>query len=198
MSLLSEERWNLTAVVMAAGLSRRMGADKLHLPLKDKPVFQYAVDVAAQLPFAARLIVTNQSEIAAYAEEQGLQVIPSPDAALGMGHSVAAGTQAVDKSTDGILFINADQPFIAPEVVEGLYRIFVERDQIIVPCVKGRPSSPCIFPMRFWEELCGLKGDRGGRQVYEKHPDETFFAAQAQERSFTDLDIPADYLPYQT
>lgn len=193
MSLLSEEKWNLTAVVMAAGLSRRMGADKLHLPLEGKPMFQYVVELVAQLPFAARRIVTNQRDIAAYAEEWGLQVIPSPHAALGMGYSVAAGTQAVDKSTDGILFLNADQPFLTKEILQELYGIFMEKDQIIVPCIEGRKGSPCIFPMRFWEELCTLQGDKGGRQVYARHPDETFFAEQAQDRGFADLDVPADY-----
>lgn len=198
MSLLSEKTtWNLTAVVMAAGLSKRMGTDKLQLSLDGKPLFTYVLELVAQLPFAARIVVTNQPEIAAYASARGLVVVPSPDAVLGMGHSVAAGAQAVDKNTAGILFINADQPFIAPEVVQELYKIFVEQDKMIVPCVKGRPSSPCIFPMRFREELCALTGDKGGRQVYGKHPDQTFFAEQESIESFTDLDSPEDYLLYQ-
>ncbi len=197
MSLLSEGRWNLTAVVMAAGLSKRMGADKLQLPLNGKPLFTYVLELVAQMPFAARIIVTNQPEIAAYAKAHGLAVVPSPDAALGMGHSVAAGAQAVDKDTAGILFINADQPFVAQNVVEELCKVFAQQDKIIVPCVKGRPSSPCIFPMRFCAELCALTGDKGGRQVYEKHPNQTFFAEQDRIESFTDLDCPEDYLPYQ-
>ncbi len=197
MSLLSEQRWNVTAVVMAAGLSKRMGADKLQLPLYGKPVFAYVLELVAQIPFAARIVVTNQSEIAVYARALGLVVVPSPDAALGMGHSVAAGAQAVDKNTEGILFINADQPFAAQNVVEELCRVFAEQDKIVVPCVEGRPSSPCIFPVRFRAELCALTGEQGGRQVYRRHLEETCFVEQDSIESFTDLDYPQDYMPYQ-
>lgn len=191
-----EESDLITAVVMAAGLSKRMGADKLSLPLEGKPVFMHILSSVRDMPFGERLVVTNQEQIAQYAEQCGFRVVPSPDAVLGMGHSVAAGARAVCEDAQALMFLNADQPFISREIVEKLCDLFMEKNQIIVPCIQGKPSSPCIFPIRFCRELAALTGEQGGRQVYRKHLDETYFAEQQSPESFADLDSPADYMPY--
>ncbi|MBS5144772.1 MAG: NTP transferase domain-containing protein [Butyricicoccus pullicaecorum] len=187
----------ITAVVMAAGLSTRMGADKLSLLLAGKPVFVHVLSCVSDIPFAERLVVTNREQIARYAVQHGFRVVPSPDAALGMGYSVAAGARAVRADTQGIMFLNADQPFISREIIEKLYGLFRDKNQIIVPCVKEKPSSPCIFPIRFRQALAALTGEQGGRQVYRKHLDETCFVPQQSAELFADLDYPSDYLPYQ-
>lgn len=187
----------ITAVVMAAGLSKRMGADKLSLPLEGKPIFMHSLSHVCEMPFAQRIVVTNQEQIAQYAKACGFQVVPSPDAALGMGHSVAAGARAVHENVDALMFLNADQPFMTREIVGKLCDLFEEKNQIIVPCIAGKPSSPCIFPIRFRAELSALRGEQGGRQVYRRHLDETYFAEQQSAEVFTDFDCPADYIPYQ-
>lgn len=94
----------IAAVVLAAGLSRRMGQDKLLLPLNGQTVFTYSVDLVADLSFDQRVLVTNTPEIKDYAQRHGCEVVPSPDAALGMGHSVAAGAQAVDERMTAAIF----------------------------------------------------------------------------------------------
>ncbi len=187
----------ITAVVMAAGLSKRMGADKLHLLLDGKPMFMYTLSHVAEMPFGARIVVTNQEQIAQYAEQCGFEVVPSPDAALGMGHSVAAGARAVREDADALMFLNADQPFISREIVGKLCALFEEKNQIIVPCIAGKPSSPCVFPIRFRAELSASTGEQGGRQVYRRHLDETYFAEQQSTEGFADFDCPADYTAYQ-
>lgn len=187
----------MTAIVMAAGLSTRMGADKLTLPLEGKPVFVHILSRVCALPFAERLVVTNQEQITRYAVQHGFRVVPSPNAALGMGYSVAAGARAVRADVQGIMFLNADQPFISREMIENLWSLFSEKNQIMVPYVKEKPSSPCIFPIRFRQELEALTGEPGGKQVYRKHLDETCFVPQQSAELFADLDCPSDYLPYQ-
>lgn len=187
----------ITAVVMAAGLSKRMGVDKLQLLLNGKPIFMHILTRVLQMPFAERIVVTNQEQIAQYAKRCGFRVVPSPDAALGMGHSVAAGAGAVREAVDAVMFFNADQPFVSEELIEKLWNLFYEKNQIIVPCLAGKPSSPCIFPIRFRAELGALTGEQGGKQVYRRHLDETCFAEQQSAECFADFDDPADYRAYQ-
>lgn len=187
----------IAAVVMAAGLSKRMGADKLHLLLEGKPIFMHILSRVSQMPFGERLVVTNQEQIAQYAKQCGFQVVPSPDAALGMGHSVAAGARAVREDADALMFLNADQPFMTREIIDKLCELFEEKNQIIVPCIAGKPSSPCVFPIRFRAELSILTGEQGGRQVYRRHLNETYFVEQQSTEVFADFDCPADYTAYQ-
>lgn len=182
----------IAAVVLAAGLSRRMGRDKLLLPLDGAPLFQKTVDLAVRLPFAARLVVTNTPQIAAYAAVHGCQVVPSPRAEAGMGCSVAAGAASLPEPCTGVIFFNADQPFLTAEAVTRLCRRFWETDQIAVPVTAGAPTAPCVFPRRFWPELAALNGTQGGRAVYRRHPDETVFVPMDDPALFRDVDVPAD------
>lgn len=187
----------IAAVVLAAGLSRRMGQDKLLLPLNGQTVFTYSVDLVADLSFDQRVLVTNTPEIKDYAQRHGFEVVPSPDAALGMGHSVAAGAQAVDEQIPAAIFLNADQPFLTAELVHILCKTCLDTDKIIVPRIDGRPSSPCVFPKRFLLELMTLTGDQGGKRVYRQYPEQTVFVDWMEERTLVDLDDPETYQRYR-
>ena len=136
----------MTAIVMAAGLSTRMGADKLTLPLEGKPVFVHILSRVCALPFAERLVVTNQAQIAQYAVQHGFRVVPSPNAALGMGYSVAAGARAVRADVQGIMFLNADQPFISREMIENLWKSVLRKESNHGSLCQRKAKQSLYFP----------------------------------------------------
>ena len=186
----------IAAVVLAAGLSRRMGRDKLLLPLQGKPMFAYTVDRVAAYGFDQRILVTNTPEIAQYGTQMGFTVVPSPDAACGMGHSVAAGTRAIRQDMNGALYLNADQPFLTADIIQTLCETFAHSGQIVVPYREGRPSSPCLFPARFFEQLKDLTGEQGGRTIWRQYSEQVCRVDIEGIAALADLDRPEDYAAY--
>lgn len=187
----------IAAVVLAAGFSRRMGTNKLHLPVRGKALFMYAIDRIVKLPFAQRIVVTNDAKIAQYAQAYSFIWVRSPYAAQGMGASVAAGAKALHASMQGAMFFNADQPFLMETQIKKLIECFEHQGGIVVPYVKNRPCSPCIFSNEFFDELCALTGEQGGKQIYQKHSACLHALEFQEEQSFVDLDNWSTYQHYK-
>lgn len=183
----------IAVVLLAAGLSRRMGRDKLMLPVQGRPLYAFALDLMQSLRADMRLVVTNNPRIAAEAAQRGLDVIANPAAASGMGTSVAAGTNALHACVQTAVFLNADQPFLKPETINRLTHAAEESGKIIVPHVHGAPCSPCVFPRRFFGALSALSGEQGGKAVWSAHPDAVLPFMLHADDDFRDIDTPEDY-----
>lgn len=183
----------IAAVLLAAGLSRRMGTDKLMLPVQGKPLYAHALGLMQSLRADVRLVVTNNPLIAADATQRGFDVVSNPAAADGMGTSVAAGAAALHESVHYAVFLNADQPFLAPQTVGRLIEAARQSEKIVVPHVDGKPCSPCVFPQRFFPALAALDGARGGKVVWDAHPASTLHLPLAITDDCRDVDTPDDY-----
>ncbi len=151
----------LAAIVMAAGLSRRAGFDKLIAPVGGRALYRHILETLSSLPWAHVLVVSENQAIKETAEALGFWVIPNPEAHSGKASTIRRGVQALLEMTPkkpmelladeararetrararetgapkGIAFFVCDQPHISRETILSLAERFLEKgDHIVYP-----------------------------------------------------------------
>ena len=182
----------ISAVLLAAGLSRRMGKDKLLLPYRGKTLLSHAVELMAKLPVYEKILVTTASRLYMTDLPPGVRVVINPHPEDGKGGTIRLGVTAA--AGDWYLFLQADQPMLGVADVGQLISAAGDnRNSIIYPEIGGKPCSPNLFPSRFREELLALTGDAGGGIVRAEHPGECIAIAPGSPENFFDVDDEEGY-----
>lgn len=183
----------VAAVILAAGQSKRMnGTDKLFLDVNSLPMFEHSFILAKKLNIDFCVVVTNNPQIAEKAKKYNFLSIESPNAKKGMGYSVAEGAKALPDPITHAVFLNADQPFISADTINKLIEKAQKTDKIIVPMANNRPTSPCIFPKRYFDELGMLEGENGGRVIWNQNIDDVLFE-NVMQNQMIDIDTMEVY-----
>jgi len=187
----------ISAVVLAAGSSRRMGEQKLLLPLAGKPVLQWVLESALASDAAEVVGVVRSLELLAAqisVRHPKLVWLVNDKADQGQSTSVIAGLWAINAASAGALFMVGDQPLVQRELINALISRFRQSSALIVaPTYRGEPRNPVLFRRDLFPELLQLSGDRGGRGLLVKHAARTEFVEWQDGLSFMDLDIREDY-----
>jgi molybdenum cofactor cytidylyltransferase len=158
-------------IVMAAGVGKRFGANKLLADFAGKPLFRWALDCIDGSCFSAVIVVTGYAPVAAAAEELGFRVVCNDRPEDGVSRTIRLGLQAAGEC-GGALFMTADQPLLTAETLRKLTERFLEQPQYIYAAAHdGVRGNPCLFPQALFPELLALEGDTGGARVIKAHPD---------------------------
>lgn len=160
----------MQGLLLAAGYSRRFGADKLLHPLPDgTPVgLAAARNLIAALPGALAVVNDADGPLAGLLREAGLGVSACPHAQAGMGASLAWGV-AQTPDAGGWLVALADMPFILPQTIRRVASAIDRPNVIAAPVHRGRRGHPVAFGPAHRQELTRLDGDRGARVLLERH-----------------------------
>ncbi len=154
------------AIVLAAGLSRRMGAAKLALPLAGRPIIAATLEAvrAAGLPV---LLVTGGHADAVLAAAPETPHVQAPRHADGLAESLKAGLAAAPAGWDAALVVLGDMPFVQPATLEMLEDALRAGAGAVVPVEGGRRGNPAGFARAQWPVLMALAGDQGARAVLD-------------------------------
>ena len=189
----------ITAIVLAAGRSQRMGhINKLLLPLQGRPLLLHMLDALAAGGVHQRLVVTGHDAGAVEAALAGRseRLVTNPDYASGMASSIRAGVEAAPMDTGGLLIGLADMPHIRPSTIRRLVDAFVDtgREEIVLPTYQGQDGHPVIFPARLHADLLALDGDRGARTLLQAENDRLQRLAVDDPGVLLDIDTPKAYV----
>lgn len=186
----------VSLIYLAAGNSRRFGANKLWYPLLGKPLYRHLLERLAEICERHEewelVVVTRYERIFKELETFPARRVFSEESVQGISRSIRAGLQAAPDA-DAWSFFTADQPYLTAESAEG-FLTAMEREACELGCVAfgSRPGNPAWFAKSFRSELLSLEGDKGGRQILKKHPDRVRYYQILDERELDDLDYPPD------
>lgn len=180
---------NLGCVILASGLGRRFGGNKLLADFRGAPMISHTL-TATEGIFSHRVVVTRHREVAALCQEQGVGTVLHD-----LPHrsdTIRLGLQAVGEVA-GCLFCPGDQPLLRRETVEALALSFGDApDFLWRPAFQGVPGAPVLFPAWAFSELEVLPEGKGGSFVAGRHPDCVRTLPVLEERELWDVDTPED------
>jgi molybdenum cofactor cytidylyltransferase len=185
----------IAAVVLAAGLSRRMGEAKLLLPVDGRPIVRHAVEGVRAAGLDPVLVVTGPDPAAIESALAGLdaRIVVNPAPETGQAGSVRAGVAALPATVDTVLIALGDQPLLAPDIIPALLAAHRASGRpIVAPRYQDGPGNPVLFDRAVFPELLALEGDRGARPVIVRDPARVEWVTLDRPMP-PDVDTPADY-----
>jgi molybdenum cofactor cytidylyltransferase len=183
------------AVVLAAGLSRRMGRPKLLLELEGRPIIRHAVERVLGAGIQPVLVVAGPDHEDLGRALHGLPVrlVVNETPEAGQGSSVSAGVRALPAGTTAVLVVLGDQPGVPAGVIPALLdALTLPGKSIAAPRYAEGLGNPVLFAASVFPELLALPGDRGARAVVERDPSRLCVVEIASPMP-RDIDTPEDY-----
>ena len=176
-------------VVMASGLGKRFGGNKLMADFCGQPLICHTLETVQGL-FQQQVVVTRSSEVAELCRQQEIKVIlhdlPYRSDALRLGLNEMNGM-------DGCMFCLGDQPLLGRESVLSLIQHWEsDRDSIWRTQFQSVPGSPVLFPAWAFPKLADLPDGQGGSWVIKSYPDCVKTISVQHEYELMDVDTQED------
>lgn len=197
--VVSNDRELVQGMILGAGLSTRMGRQKLLIKIGGVPVIARVVRAALESRLNRVVLVTgptNSELLESLGPESAnarLLIAVNEFPEEGMSASLKTGMMMVTKGTLGIMAILGDQPFLTSAIINRLLDEFKKQaDCIVAPMVQGRRSNPVIFPADLFPELRMVTGDIGGKSVLLRNPERVVGIEMGGYYNDKDLDTPED------
>ena len=174
-------------VIMASGLGKRFGGNKLMADFHGKPMIQRALDATEGL-FTRRVVVTRHESVAELCRAQKVEVVlhDFPH----RNDTVRLGLEALG-DLDCCMFLPGDQPLLRRETVALLLENRKENpNNILRLAYEDTEGSPVLFPSWAFPELKRLPEGKGGGFVIRNHPQDVLRVFTANPFELADADTP--------
>ena len=181
----------ISAIILAAGESKRMGKSKQLIPFGRSTILEETVNNMLNSKVSEVIVVlgSRADEVTEKIAFKPVKTVVNPDYQQGMSASVIAGLRLIDSSALAVMIALGDQPLINSQAINRLIEEFCNHDKgIAIPTYQGRRGHPVIFAMKYKEKLLELKGDIGGREIIDRYPDDVLEVAVNCEGIYIDID----------
>ncbi len=186
----------VSAILLAAGESKRMGKPKQLMPLGKTTILEQTIDNLLNSRVEEVIVVLGYraEEMIKTIAHRPVNIVVNPIYHQGMSTAIVTGLNLVDDKARAVMLALADQPFIDSQTINRLIDEFGNHTKgIVVPTYQGKRGHPVIFAIKYKGELLGLKGDVGGKQMLKDHPDDILEVVADSPSINIDIDNIGDY-----
>jgi molybdenum cofactor cytidylyltransferase len=191
----------ISAILLAAGASRRMGEqNKLLLPFRNNTLLGQVVTALCDSDAGEVVVVLGHEaeQVRVTLPDRPFRIVENPDFAQGMTTSIRAGVRMASPQSEGFMICLSDLPFVEPSDYNYLLNAFrkarVEDDHAIVrPVHQGCPGNPVLFSSEYRQLLLAHEKLEGCRGLIKQHPEHVRELEMATDHVLRDIDTPEQY-----
>ena len=192
---------SISAIILAAGRSRRMGQPKMLLPWENSTVLGKVIETLKQAGVEDILVVTGgaRDEVEKVAASYGARVTHNKDyTSGGMLESIQVGIRGQKTQSEAALICLGDQPQVEEGSVRKVCTAFRQNaSRIVVPSYQMRRGHPWLVANELWDEVLQMRAPESMRDFLNKHKNYIFYVEYDSPSILQDLDTPTDYLKYK-
>lgn len=164
----------ISAIILAAGKSLRMGFPKLLLPIEGKSLLQHVIDstLKSKVDDVVVVLGAEAAKLKREIKPGKARIIVNTSYDEGQSTSLRAGLQSINPESRAVIILLGDQPFINKATINALVDKYQESGSpVVAPVYNGKRGNPVLFDRALIPELIDARGDQGGRKIVEKYTD---------------------------
>ena len=188
---------NISATILAAGSSQRMGDNKLLLPFQDNTLINVVCKTIIDSYLKPVFVVTGfeNKKVLESLPKSIDKIVYNEDWSRGMATSINKAISSLPNDIDGNMIVLGDMPLVTVKTINKLHQVFLNNNgnKIIYADYLGKQANPVIFPRKFFDEILHLNGDKGCKKIIYKNRKSSIGVPIDSSEVIFDCDTKDDY-----
>ena len=186
-----------SAIVLAAGLSKRMGpTNKLLADMGGESMLERVVNAVLASEIDEVVVVTGHEHerVEARLRDWPVGLVHNAEFEEGLASTLRRGLASVSSSVEAALIVLGDMPRVGAAHINRLLAAFADsqdEQDIVVPTYDTQRGNPVLFARCYFAELARVTGDVGGRALLTTHDKRVLEVPMTDDAVLIDVDEPA-------
>ena len=182
----------ISAIVLAAGKSERMGRPKALLPIQGRTFLENILAAISRTSIEDAIVVLGHHRDQIERNVSLPSVVFNADYEQGMITSFQAGIRKLSWDTTGAFLFLVDHPLVEPTTIESMI-MNLAPNRIVLPTFDRRRGHPVLFSSEVLEEILALGPSEGANIVVRKNPDRIIEVPVNAPGILVDIDTPEQF-----